>query len=346
VGLNVLNVAFPFTPVTADAAGGAEQVLRWIDQSLHDRGHQSMVIGAQGSRVCGELIATPVATSGQIDAAAWHLAHEAYRRAIATALRSRPIDVIHMHGIDFPAYLPDSAVPVVATLHLPVGWYNPAVFACARPRLLLACVSDAQRLTMPTTQCRVTVVTNGVPLDELRCSRIPRRRFVLVVSRICPEKGIHLALNAARRARVPLLLAGRVFGFDAHRRYYLAAVAPHLDQTRRFVGAVGPQRKRQLLSAARCVLVPSLAPETSSLVAMEAMACGTPVVAFASGALSEIVEGGVTGYLVNSVEEMAEAIAAVDRIDPAACRARAESRFSADRMTAEYLGLYRAIARQ
>jgi glycosyltransferase involved in cell wall biosynthesis len=165
-----------------------------------------------------------------------------------------------------------------------------------------------------------------------------------VLSRICPEKGIHLALNAARRARVPLLIAGRVFDFDSHQRYYHRTIVPQLNRTRRFIGAVGPQRKRRLLAAARCVLVPSIAPETSSLVAMEAMACGTPVVAFASGALTEIVENGVTGYLVDSVEEMADAIAASDRIDSAVCRARARSRFSAGRMVAEYVSLYEAMA--
>jgi glycosyltransferase involved in cell wall biosynthesis len=174
---------------------------------------------------------------------------------------------------------------------------------------------------------------------------MPRRRFALALCRICPEKGVHLALSAAQRAHIPLIVAGCVSSFESHQRYYRETIAPRLDQTRRFIGAVGPRRKRRLLSAARCLLVPSLAPETSSLVTMEATACGTPVVAFANGALSEIVDHGVTGYLVDSVEEMAEAIAATDQIDPVACRLRAEARFSADRMVADYIALYETLAR-
>jgi glycosyltransferase involved in cell wall biosynthesis len=103
---------------------------------------------------------------------------------------------------------------------------------------------------------------------------------------------------------------------------------------------VGFARKRRLLSAARCLLVPSLAPETSSLVAMEALACGTPVVAFASGALAEIVEPGVTGFLAGSVDEMAEAIRRCGQIDPSACRRVARERFSLREMTDAYLSLY------
>ena len=147
------------------------------------------------------------------------------------------------------------------------------------------------------------------------------------------------------RAGVPLLLAGRVFPYDAHLRYWRDEIAPRLDRRRRFVGAVGFRGKRRLLSAARCLLVPSLAPETSSLVAMEALACGTPVIAFAAGALRDIVEHGRTGFLVRDAEGMADAIARVDALDPDACRRAARERFSDAGTTAAYLALYDRIAR-
>jgi len=111
----------------------------------------------------------------------------------------------------------------------------------------------------------------------------------------------------------------------------------------RFIGAVGGERKAHLLAGARCLLLPSLAPETSSLVAMEAIASGTPVVAWCSGALPEIVREGRTGFLVNSVEQMADAISRVESIDPSACRGEAERRFSSERIIADYLNLYRSI---
>src|SRR5262249_39272931 len=152
-----------------------------------------------------------------------------------------------------------------------------------------------------------------------------------------------LALEAARRARVSALLAGEVFAYPAHEAYFRAEVRPRLGPTSRFLGPVCGARKRRLLAAARCLLVPSLVEETSSLVAIEALASGTPVVAFRAGALPEILEHGKTGFVVDGVEAMASAIAATDEIDPALCRRAAEERFSADRMIEAYLATYRRV---
>ena len=116
-----------------------------------------------------------------------------------------------------------------------------------------------------------------------------------------------------------------------------------LDTHRRFLGPLGFARKRRLLSGARCLLVPSTAPETSSLVAMEALACGTPVVAFPSGALADLVEDGRTGFLVSSVAEMADAIAAAGQIDADTCRRTARERFDQAGMVARYLATYRQL---
>jgi glycosyltransferase involved in cell wall biosynthesis len=172
---------------------------------------------------------------------------------------------------------------------------------------------------------------------------VSKRDFALCIGRVCPEKGFHIALEAARQANIPLLLAGQVYPYEEHERYYRDEILPRLDRTRRFLGPVGFERKRRLLSAARCLLVPSLAPETSSLVAMEALACGTPVIAFPSGALADIVEHGKTGFLVDDANEMAEAIARARSIDPETCRQAARERFSADRMVAQYLQVYQQL---
>jgi glycosyltransferase involved in cell wall biosynthesis len=112
-----------------------------------------------------------------------------------------------------------------------------------------------------------------------------KHRFAAALGRICPEKGFHLALTAARKAGMPLILAGQLFRYPAHEAYFEKEILPRLDKERRFIGRVGSVAKRWLLSSAQCLLVPSLVSETSSLVSMEALACGTPVVAFRAGAL-------------------------------------------------------------
>jgi glycosyltransferase involved in cell wall biosynthesis len=161
-----------------------------------------------------------------------------------------------------------------------------------------------------------------------------------MLGRICPEKGQHLGLQAMHAAETMGLLAGEVFPYAEHQAYFENRIKPLLDQHRRFLGPVGFNRKRRLLAGARCLLVPSLAAETSSLVTMEALACGTPVIAFPVGALPEVIEHGRTGFLVNDVHEMTEAIARADSLDRSACRRAAETRFASDRMTAAYLRLY------
>jgi glycosyltransferase involved in cell wall biosynthesis len=169
----------------------------------------------------------------------------------------------------------------------------------------------------------------------------------LALGRICPEKGFHLALDAVMEANVPMILAGETFRYREHEEYLCTELVPRLDgRLRRFIGPVGSRRKWRLLAGARCLLVPSLVSETSSLVAMEALACGTPVIAFASGALPEIVEDGRTGFVVDGPSSMARAIRKIDRIDRATCRQVARERFSADRMTADYFQRYCQLVAQ
>jgi glycosyltransferase involved in cell wall biosynthesis len=164
------------------------------------------------------------------------------------------------------------------------------------------------------------------------------------MGRICPEKGFHFAIDAAERAGVKLVLAGSVFEYAEHRKYFDSMIAPRLNERVRFIGPVGGKRKCDLLAGARCLLIPSLVDETSSLAAMEAMAAGTPVIAWRSGALTEIVADGRTGFLVSSVEEMSDAIARVESIDRKECRREAEERFDAWRMFSRYRSLYESVA--
>ncbi len=335
----VLSVAYPFAPVTPDPVGGAEQVLAAVDRALVTAGRRSVVVAQEGSAVAGELVPIP-AVRGEITPAERARVHAAVRDAVAGVLARGGVDLVHLHGIDFPAYAPPPGPPTLATLHLPVAWYDPA--ALRRPGLQLNAVSPHQAAGAPADLGPLSVVENGVDVDAFDLD-LPRGGDLAALGRICPEKGLHLALDAARRLDARLFVAGACFAYGEHRRYFDREFAPRLDARRRWIGPVGGDSKRRLLATARAVVIPSLAPETSSLVAREAAAAGAPVVAFRSGALAEAVEDGRTGWLVDpeaGAAGLADALARVDEIDPIACKAAARARFPLRRMTDGYLALH------
>lgn len=341
--LTVLNVAFSLAPVSASAAGGAEQIVKALDGALVSEGHTSIVLASEGSSVSGELWKIPATHGRVLDPDLRCQIQQAQRSALHTIIQSRNVDLVHMHGVDFYRYLPEPGIPVLVTLHLPLDWYPPHIFHPARPDTYLNCVSVTQQRSLPAAAAPVPVIENGV-FAHRDVPVYRKRAFAAALGRICPEKGYHLALGAAKRARVDCLLAGRIFRYPEHERYFAGEIVPRLDRGRRFIGGLGPTAKKWLLGSAQCLLVPSLAPETSSLVSMEALACGTPVVAFRSGALTEVIEHGKTGFLVSNEVEMSEAIPATRDLDPDGCRETAQRRFSLRRMTEAYLALYARLA--
>ncbi|WP_394889275.1 glycosyltransferase [Mesorhizobium sp. AaZ16] len=141
--LTVLNVAYPLAPVSQDAVGGAEQVLVALDKALVEAGHRSIVLACEGSSVAGTLFAAP-AESGMLDEAAKQRAHARHRDAITAVRRRWPVDLVHLHGIDFDAYLPQDG-PTLVTLHLPLDWYPPGALEPARDDLWMHAVSASQQ---------------------------------------------------------------------------------------------------------------------------------------------------------------------------------------------------------
>jgi len=335
--LTVLNVAYPLARVSDAIAGGAEQVLLAIDKALICSGHRSMVMAAAGSRCHGLLLPVQI-PSGKLDEAAKTEARGRFRYALNRALESYSVDVVHMHGLDFDKYLPECEVPIVVSLHLPLDWYSQEALQ-HRPNVSLVCVSRHQAQTAPAGTRIDRTIPNGIDLSRFHVAH-RNGAYALFMGRICPEKGLHLAIEAAERARVRLLIAGTVFVYPEHRQYFDSMIRPRLGANVVFLGAVGGRRKAKLLAGAKCLLVPSLVRETSSLIAMEAVASGTPVIAWRSGALPEIVAEGRTGFLVTSTEEMSRAIARAAVILSDDCRREAERRFSAEKMVAAYLDLY------
>lgn len=341
MALTVLNVAYPLAPVTPSTAGGAEQVLLQLDRALHETGHRSLVLACSGSAVAGQLIESG-SMPPLLDEPAQHTARRAHAGRLQAILERENVDVVHMHGIDFHHYLPPPGAPVLVTLHLPLDWYPADALFHTRPRTWMHCVSAAQHATRPDGLRLLPPVANGVEIPAT--FNAGRREYALYLGRICHEKGVHLGMQAARLAGVPMIIAGAVFPYTDHIRYFTERIEPGLNPDCRFAGAAGPEAKRALFQNARCVLIPSLVEETSSLAAREALAAGTPVVGFRRAALAAIIEHGRTGYLVDSVEEMAEAIAACARIDPEHCREEARRQFPLKEMTDAYLRLYRRIA--
>ena len=231
---------------------------------------------------------------------------------------------------------------MLATLHLPLDWYPPAVFEHQPYRL--NCVSRSQ-----AADTHLPVIPNGIDLSPYAAEPTRPRDRLVFLGRICPEKGPHTALQVAHRLDLPLVIAGPVHPYPDHESYFRDKVQPLLDQRRRYVGAVGIPGKTRLLASAQCLLIPSSVAETSSLVAMEAIASGAPVVAFRSGALPEVVDHGRTGFVVDSVEEMAEAVQRCTRpssntgLSPETSREIARRRFRAERMVADYLEFYKKL---
>jgi glycosyltransferase involved in cell wall biosynthesis len=341
--LTVVSLAYPFVPIGFDTVGGTEQVIALLDHELTRRGHRSVVIACEGSKIAGTLVPTPAPpTDAAPDQAKWDWAYSVHEETLRRVISEEDVDVVHLHGIDFHRYLADWGPPVLATLHLPPHNYPGDVWKTRRNLALVNCVSPYLRRQYPA-HVPMGVVSCGVNLDRFHPGPA-KEDFLFALGRITPEKGFHLALDAAREAGVKLLLAGRVPPFPEAERYFVEQIQPRLDADRQYIGAVPIAERAELLARARCVVIPSLVNETGPLVAFEAFACGTPVVAFPVGALPDNVVHGRTGFLVNSVEEMARALRYASWLDPRECRRTAELRWSSKRMSQEYLEIYGALA--
>ena len=342
---NILYVADPLLPVSNESCGGAEQMLSTLEREMARRGYRTAVAGCSGSQVAGHLLSTG-SVPQQVDG--FQQRDEQHQQAIVDFLRRQkapPVDLVHDKSGSFWRSAWQVDVPILATLHLPRHFYPAEALAKLAPNVFFSCVSAMQCATFADVPAVVGVVRNGIEV-----SRFPfvteKQGYLLWMGRICEEKGAHVAIEVARRTGLPLILAGQVYPFSYHEQYYVREIRPYLGSDNPavcFVETPNFGTKRRLLSQARAVLIPSLIEETSSLVAMEAMACGTPVIGFRRGAIPEVVVDGETGFIVEDSEEMAEAVWRVGEINPHACRAHVEVNYSAERMADEYEGLYERV---
>lgn len=337
INQSILNIAYPFAEVGDNAVGGAEQILNSIDKSLTRSKIRSIVLAKNGSTVSGELVSLNI-NNNLIKQSEKEIIYSNYNKIIQTITQEKSIHLLHFHGLDFMEYIPQTKIPILVTLHLPVSWYNEKSFKI--PGIFFNCVSNYQYNDCLNSIKPYTFIENGVNIPQ-RFVHKKKRIFALSIGRICPEKGYHLAILACKKAKIPFVLAGKTFNYPEHIEYYEQKIKPEIDNMKcNYVGVADFQKKKELFESAICLLVPSLVDETSSLVAMEALAHGVPVIAFRKGALNEIISSGENGYLVNDENEMAEAIKKVINIDSYTCYSIARDRYSEKRMTAQYLQLY------
>ena len=351
--IRILYVAYPLLTVTDESVGGAEQVLWTLEREIARRGAITTVAASAGSRVSGELFPTGEPCSQPDDYERRRSEHEdrVVELVRRRAREGRAFDLVHDKSGDFWRRAAEIERPVLATLHLPRSLYPARSFHAVPPNVSFNCVSDSQARSFADLSAVIGVVPNGIALDRFDPGSGAgegghARKGLLWLGRICEEKAPHLALEIAARAGMPITIAGQVYPFSYHQQYFEREVVSRLrrmpDAT--LVSAPAAELKRRLLREAQALLITSQAEETSSLVAMEAAASGTPVIAFRRGALAEVVQDGVTGLLVEEVDEAVRVLPQTFRISPATCVQHARENFSAINMAERYLQLYGRLA--
>ena len=343
--LRVALVAPPWLPVPPPGYGGIEYVIAELSDGLVARGHEVTVLAAPGSRTRARVVALlEDAYPKDMGATIHDVDHVARALEVvdAAAAAERPFDILHDHsGFALFAMADRVGVPVLHTLHGPFTPANTVFYGRHAHKAWVSGLSQAQLADAPPNLRSVGVIPN--PIDfEAWPFQAEKERYLLWMGRMNEDKGAHRAIAAARAADLPLVIAGPVQ--PGQQPFFDANVAPYVDGDRvRYVDEVGGERKRRLTAGAAALLMPIRWAEPFGMVMIEAMACGTPVVAFPEGSAPEVVIDGETGFVVDDVDEMAAAIARLGEIDPARCRASVAERYAVDVVAAAYESAYHRV---
>ena len=322
--------------------GGTERIVSYLTEELVREGHQVTVFASGDSRTRAELVAcAPKAL--RLDPAVRDPIPHVLMMLDEVRRRAHEFDILHFHMdlFHFPTFT-DIAGQTVTTLHGRLDLPDLEPFYRRFRDFPLVSISNDQRGPLPDAHWAGTVY-HGLPLELHRFVPSTDQGYLAFLGRISPEKRPDRAIEIARRAGIPLRMAAKVD--DADRAYFEQQIEPLLrDPLVEFVGEIGDADKSEFLGNARALLFPIDWPEPFGLVVIESMACGTPVIAFARGSVAEIVEDGVTGFIVYDIEEAARAVRRLPELDRREVRRRFEQRFSAGRMASDYLEIYRQLA--
>jgi glycosyltransferase involved in cell wall biosynthesis len=346
--LKIAQVAPLYESVPPRAYGGTERVVSYLTEELVQAGHDVTLFASGDSVTQADLV--PICPRalrldpGCVDPLPHHLA-----MLEQVGRRAAEFDFIHYH-CDY-LHFPQSQrcpTPHLTTLHGRLDIPDLQPLYRLFPNQPLVSISDAQRRPLAWANWLGTV-HHGLP-HGLHTFRPAAGQYLAFLGRISPEKRVDRALDIARRAGLPLKIAAKVDPAD--RQYYEEQIRPLLREAEpwaEFIGEVGGTAKDEFLGNASALLFPIDWPEPFGLVMIEALACGTPVIAWRCGSVPEVLEDGVTGFIVDSVDSVDAAVRAVGRVGELSrrrCRQTFERRFSAPRMAADYLAIYQRLLRR
>jgi glycosyltransferase involved in cell wall biosynthesis len=340
--MRIAQVAPLIESVPPRLYGGTERIVSYLTEELVRKGHDVTLFASGDSVTAAKLVAAaPQALRldpGSADPLPYiALQLEQVRR------RAADFDVLHFHTgvIHLPWLRGLVGARVVTTLHGPLDRSPYADVLAEFSTVPLVSISDAQRRPIPWANWLGTVY-HGLPPSVCAFQPRPRGDYLAFLGRMSPEKRPDRAIEIAARSGVKLKIAAKIDKSD--HAYFARHVEPLLArQNVEFVGEIGEREKHAFLGNARALLFPIDWPEPFGLVLIEAMSCGTPCIAWRTGSIPEVVDEGVTGFVVDSVEEAVRAVARVSRLDRYAVRARFQRRFSVDRMTNDYLRIYEQL---
>ncbi len=335
--LRIAIVSPLYESVPPKLYGGTERVVSYLTEELVRAGHE-VTLFASGDSITGARL-RPMARRGLRldpdcrDPIAHHVAmlHDVLEEADG-------FDVIHFHTdyVHYPS-VRQLRLPALTTVHGRLDLPDLAPLYRRYADMALVSISGAQRAPLPWARW-IGTVHHGLPENHLRAGT-GRGGYAAFLGRISAEKRPDRAIRIAREAGMPLRIAAKVDRAD--QAYYETVVKPLLGPGVEFVGEITERDKEQFLGNAAALLFPIEWPEPFGLVMIESMACGTPVIAYPCGSVPEIVDPGVTGWIVRSEREAVERLRGVERFDRAACRRRFVERFTAARMARDYVALYR-----